>query len=267
MFLLTWPIDLGAAAESRGWLPFHIPFLASLLVGYGFVIASLLVTGLAEGRAGIRALLRRFLIWRVAPRWYAVVLLGPFALALAALAITLPLVGPPDLKQTMAHTLAGPLSLGLFAPLFLLIDTLSNGEEIGWRGYLLPRMRVRWGALAASIVIGVVWAAWHIPKFLGAGGAPPVPAGLFLLDFVAASILYTWVANGTRDSLLLVTLLHAASNTAAVCLLPTAGPYMITYAILRCVAALVVVLLAGPNLARTPGTARTSAAILGTRTR
>lgn len=87
MFALTWPIDLGVAAQSHGWLPFQIPFAVPLLVGYGFVVASVVATGMIEGRAGISILLRRFLIWRVGPRWYMAVLAGPFALALAAVSI------------------------------------------------------------------------------------------------------------------------------------------------------------------------------------
>ncbi len=254
MFALTWPIDLGVAADSRGWLPFQIPFVVPLLVGYGFVVASLVVTAIVDGKAGIRALLRRFLIWRVELRWYVAVLLGPIALALAALAAPLVLHGvAPDFNQTMAREISGPLSLWLFVPIFFLMGVLTNGEEIGWRGYLLPRIQTRFGALAASVLIGVIWAAWHIPKFLGAGAILPVPAWLYLLDKIALAILFTWVANHTRGSLLIATLFHAAVNTAFVWLVPTTGQYDSYESILRCMVALMIVLATGPNLTRKPG--------------
>ena len=88
MFALAWPIDLWAAADSRGWTAASPPPVLVVLVGYGFVVAALLATGLVEGRAGIRALLRRFLIWRVGLPWYAVVLLGPAVADLVALPCT-----------------------------------------------------------------------------------------------------------------------------------------------------------------------------------
>jgi hypothetical protein len=87
MFALTWPIDVWAAADSRGWTAVSPPPVLVVLVGYGFVVAALVATGFLDGRAGIRALLRRFLVWRVDPRWYAVVLIGPAVLVLVTLAL------------------------------------------------------------------------------------------------------------------------------------------------------------------------------------
>ena len=71
MFAFTWPVDLWAAAGSHGWVAAP-PLVLPLLVGYGFVIAAVLMTGIVDGRRGIRALLRRFLVWRVGARWYLV---------------------------------------------------------------------------------------------------------------------------------------------------------------------------------------------------
>jgi uncharacterized protein len=87
MFACTWPIDLWAAADLHGWTALHIPPVLQLLVGYGFVVAALIATGVVDGRAGIRTLLRRFLIWRVGLRWYAVVLLGFAVVDLTAIAL------------------------------------------------------------------------------------------------------------------------------------------------------------------------------------
>ena len=255
MFACTWPINLWAAADSHGWTTVHVPPVVPVLVGYGFVVAALAATALTEGRDGVRSLLRRFLIWRAGLRWYAVVLLGGAVVDLAAIGLFVALGGPvPDFAHPFATRILPPgVSLWLAVPLFLLWGVLTNGEEIGWRGYALPRLQARHGALAASLVIGVVWAVWHVPNFLTAGSAQDYSFWLFLLDMVATAVLYSWVFNGTGGSLLMVTLLHASYNTAAVLLpiLPAAvgdtRPTVIAIG-LRCVAAVAVVLATEPAL-------------------
>jgi uncharacterized protein len=249
MFLCTWPIDLWAAFASHGRAVAPPPVLP-LLVGYGFVVAAVLVTGIVDGRKGIRALLRRFLVWRVGARWYLVVLLGPVAVYLAALALHLALGG--DLGRPLSDRVIGPsMGLAVALPVFFLFDTVTNGEEIGWRGYALPRLEARSGALVASLVIGVVWASWHLPKLLTAGG-PGYPVWLFVLEQTAKAVLFTWVFNGTAGSLLTVSLLHSSVNTAAVFLpvVPSADtirPYAFSVG-LFCLAAVAVTVLTGGRL-------------------
>jgi uncharacterized protein len=259
MFALTWPLDLGLAAQSRGLLPFHIPPILGLFVGYGFVAAALMMTGIVSGKAGIAALLRRLLIWRVGLPWYGIVLFGAAALDLVAISIHVLLGGTmPDFAQPFARQLVGPsLNLWVAALAFLLYQVLSNGEEFGWRGYALPRLQARYGALVASLIIGVIWAVWHLPKFLAAGDVHDYSFWFFALQIIATAILYTWVYNNTRGSLLMALLFHAAVNTAELFLpiLPSAGgdtrPLLIAMG-LRCVAALLVVIVVGPNLGRQP---------------
>jgi membrane protease YdiL (CAAX protease family) len=259
MFALTWPLDLGLAAQSHGLLPFHIPPVLGLFVGYGFVAAALIMTGIGSGTAGIAALLRRLLIWRVGLPWYGVVLFGAAALDLAAIGIHVLLGGAlPDFAKPFGRQLVGPsLNLWVAALIFLLYQVLANGEEIGWRGYALPRLQARYGALVASLIIGVIWAVWHVPKSLTAGDMHDYSFWFFALQIIAEAILFTWVYNNTRGSLLIALLFHAALNTADVFLpiIPSAvgdsRPMLIAMG-LRCVAALVVVIVAGPNLGRQP---------------
>jgi uncharacterized protein len=263
MFVLTWPLDLGLAAQSRGLLPFHIPPILGLFVGYGFVAASLMMSGIVSGKAGITALLRRLLIWRVGLPWYGVVLFGFAAINLLAIGIHVLLGGAmPDFAQPFARQLIGPsLNLWLGALAFLLYQVLSNGEEFGWRGYALPRLQARYSALAASLMIGVIWAVWHLPKFLTAGDAHDYSFWFFALQIIATAILYTWVSNNTRGSLLIALLFHAAGNTAEVFLpiIPASvgdsRPMLIAMG-LRCVAAVVVIFVVGPNLGRQPAAQR-----------
>lgn len=218
MFACTWTIDLAIAAQSHGLLQINVHPLLALFVGYGFVIASLFATALQTGKAGVLALLKRFLIWPVGIGWCLVALLSFGVIDLLALALHLLLGGPQlDFRATYASQIFG-LELSLWAMLlpFFVVDLLSNGEEIGWRGYALPRLQERYSALLASLVIGAVWAFWHLPKFLTAGSAHDYPFIFFLLDVMAKAIVFTWLANHTKQSLLLASLMHASINTSAV---------------------------------------------------
>jgi uncharacterized protein len=252
MFALTWPIDLWAAADSHGWASVPIPSALPIFVGYGFVVAALVMTGIIDGWAGIRSLLRQFLIWRVGLLWFAVVLLGPAVIDLAALALHHLFGGAaPDFGQPFARQIFGPSgNLWLLLPIFFLFGVLTNGEEIGWRGYAQSRLQARHSALVASIVVGVVSAFWHIPKFLTEGSAQDYSFGLFVVDSIAKAIVSAWVYNSTGNSLLMVTLLHASMNTSGVFLpiLPAASgdvrPTLIAIG-LHCAVAVAVVATAG----------------------
>jgi membrane protease YdiL (CAAX protease family) len=93
------------------------------------------------------------------------------------------------------------------------------GEEIGWRGYVLPRLQARLPALAASLALGVAWGLWHLPLVVASGGH----LGWFLLGIVADAVLFTWLYNSTDGSLLLALLFHASIAVTGL-YLATSGP-------------------------------------------
>jgi CAAX protease family protein len=105
--------------------------------------------------------------------------------------------------------------LALFFVLLALTDGL--GEEPGWRGFALPRLLARRNALVASLVLGLLWAAWHLP-LLWTEGSPNYqqPVWLLFLDLPAKSVLFTWVFLRTRGSALLAVLFHASTNLFAI---------------------------------------------------
>jgi membrane protease YdiL (CAAX protease family) len=247
MFLFTWPLDLAVAAQTQGRLNLDFLPILAIFVGYGLVAASLLMTGITSGKAGVIALLRRFLIWRVGWIWYGIALLGPPLLTLLNIGVRFLIDRtPPDFAHPIALQILGPdINLWLAAPLFLIWDAIANGEEIGWRGYVLPRLQARYNALISSLIIGVIWAIWHLPKFFMADRAAFQPRfGLFLLGLMAAAVVYTWIYNNTGGSLLLVTLYHAAGNTAGL-FLPTTAFGLIEVSI-QWLVAIMIILLAGP---------------------
>lgn len=225
IFGCTWAIDFTLAAQARGWLPPLLPEWLAIFTGYGFIIAALIATALTEGRGGVRRLLRRYLIWRVHPFWYAVALLGPAIVAAAAIFLAAAAGAPlPDFSQPFVRRVIGvdaTVSLFVVALGWMLFEIVTNGEEIAWRGYLLPKFLTRSSPLIAGLLLGVFWAGWHLPKFALAGvaaAAHTYPFWLLALNIIAESILFTWLYQHTRGSLLLATLFHAAINTAFVCL-------------------------------------------------
>lgn len=239
IFGFTWLIGLALAAQSRGLMPAIVPSVAGLLIGYLVVAGAIVATALQDGWTGVRALLRRFLVWRVSPIWYAVAVLGFPIIYGAALALYIVAGGPhPDFgtPPVMMFVPAG-VSLAVVTPAWFLYEIFTNGEEIGWRGYLLPRMQSRYSPLVATLIVAAVWAAWHFPKFLVVPSTYDYPVWLWLIDIAAKAVMMTWLFNNAKGSLLLATLFHASWNTAVLCLpiLPTAhgnvGPFIVAVAI------------------------------------
>lgn len=206
-FFLTWVVwvpralgvDFGAIGRLWTWIP---------------AVAALVAAALVGGRDAVRPWLRRLLRWRVGWQWYVVVILGPAAFsALTAGAYTLMggswSAARPDSFRTPLPMLA----------IFLLVLALTDGlgEEPGWRGFALPRLLSRYNALVASLVLGLLWAAWHLPLFWTEGSPnSQQPVWLLFLDLPAKSVLFTWVFLRTRGSALLAVLLHASTNLFAV---------------------------------------------------
>ncbi|MCL4830261.1 MAG: CPBP family intramembrane metalloprotease [Caldilinea sp.] len=248
MFLVTWTIELSNA----GVLPFKVPFVVALTVGWAFIFISLLMTWLTLGKGEMARLFMRFFLWRVGWRWHLVALLLLPALQLASILLTSWLTGAPaDYSHPMIREVA-PIDAPLLALLvpWMLFEILTNGEEMGWRGYVLPRLQARHSALVASLVVGVIWGFWHLPKFLGSGMSNERSLAWFIVAHLALAILYTWLYNSTRGSLLLVTLFHASGNTAGIFLpvsFAVAGGVMQNLLIVLIILAAVIVTVAtGP---------------------
>jgi uncharacterized protein len=169
------------------------------------------------GAAGLRDLTRRIVDPRLIPgHWWLVILLFyPAAtLTAGAIAALFGVSSPLDLGGAAARV-ADPLGLLAMIAFILVIGPLP--EEVGWRGYLQDRLQARWSALAASLMIGLVWWVWHLPLFAlpgyfdAFGTTAPTQLG-FLANIMPAAILYAWVYLNTNRSVLAAILFHFMEN-------------------------------------------------------
>jgi membrane protease YdiL (CAAX protease family) len=179
----------------------------------GPLIAAFAVAALAGGRGEVTDLLRAIVRWNVRWRWYVVALAGPFAVV-AVTGVTLLLLGVVE-SNHLREDYGWSTWMGL--PLLLLSTGLLGGplfEEVGWRGFLLPRLQQRHTALLSTAVVAGVWATWHLPLLVSepTGQRPPLP---FIVWILAQAVLLTWLYNSTGGSVLLAILFHTAVNSAS----------------------------------------------------
>jgi len=208
MYAFTWPIYLSSAGVLRVRFP---PFMY-VMPGWGFVLASVLMTSLVLGPRGVGELLKRYLMWRVAWKWYAALLIIP-AVDVAGIFLHAAFTQTtPDFGSARFVSIFGASpNLVVFAIAAFAVEAIANGEEIGWRGYALPRLQIRYHALYCALVVGLVWSVWHIPFWLRTSN--PVAYAWYTLGVLAKSVFITWIYNNTGGSLLLVTLCHSMWNT------------------------------------------------------
>jgi membrane protease YdiL (CAAX protease family) len=233
-FLISWSGILlvlgpgaftGVAAPTEGLLP--LVFLAMFA---GPSVAGILMTGLVNGKAGFHDLRSRLFKWRADVRWYVVALLTA---PIVVTAVLLPLsLGAPGFLP------------GVFASgdkLSLLVIGLAAGlmtglcEELGWTGFVIPRLRRRYGVLTTGLIVGLLWGAWHFPLFSGGDLSGAISPALFLpvqlFSFLPAyRVLMVWVYDRT-GSLLVAMLMHASLTASTLILQPLdiAGMRALTY--------------------------------------
>ncbi len=210
-------------------------FLALLIfsLGLGPLLSALIVTALTSGRAGLSELWGRILKWDVKPVWYLVILIVPLVQAGLALLLTYFLTsGLGEYAPTLT-----PAQLPAFFIFMLLFTGLA--EEPGWRGFALPRLQSRFNAERSSLILGLLWAAWHFPILIylnASAGIFPLVSLLagYTMATIGWTIVNTWIYNSTR-SVLMNILLHAISNTVSAYLIaayPTSAPLSLIFALL-----------------------------------
>lgn len=201
---LSWAVWGSTLARDAGLLDWSIP--AEPFAFLAVSVAAVVATVAFGGRAALRALGSRLVLWRVEPRWYLAAIALPVLPALAALGVHLALGGEHDVHALVPLTATLPL-------LVTQLITHLLTEEAGWRGVALPRLRGTLSSLPAGVVLGLLWAGWHIPMFFLDGTRQTYPFTGFLIMVVSISVVMTWVWDHTRGSVLIAALFHASMNT------------------------------------------------------
>ncbi|MDH4279006.1 MAG: CPBP family intramembrane metalloprotease [Acidimicrobiia bacterium] len=191
--VLSWPA--GAGTDEVELSPM---LLLLAITPFGPTIAGFVATAISEGRAGVRSLWGRFWNRDQSIKWLLVALLFFPALKLVSNLVTRTLDGEPYPFFEDAW-LTGFVGV-------LMTNTFINGgmsEEFGWRGYVLPRFQAKWNALVSSVVLGAIWASWHIPLwFIPEDEHSGTFFGTRLMAWIAISIMMTWIFNNTNGSIL-----------------------------------------------------------------
>jgi membrane protease YdiL (CAAX protease family) len=204
-FAVTWTCFITVAVAVPATTPIGQALV--LLGAYAPGLVALGLTARSQGASGVRALLRRVVQWRVAARWYAFAAGYVVTVKLTVAVLHRLIAGAwPRFGDTPWYVI--PLAVAFSTP-------FQAGEEIGWRGYALPRLAGRWGMAPASVLLGVIWAVWHLPQFfIRSGDSYGQSFLVFTLEVVALSVTLAWLWARTGGSLLLPMLLHSAVNNS-----------------------------------------------------
>lgn len=231
VFAWTWSIGL-LMIVAPGWVDRTIGPIGPgnplfFIAVYGPSIAAIIVTGFTSGAAGLRALLGKLVHWRFNPVYYLAVLVGVPLAAIVAGHLGAWFTGVPSAP----HRAAIPGWLQVL-PIALVLDPGPLGEELGWRGFALPRMVRRHGAPLAAGMLGLIWGVWHYPAFR----IPGMPQGglnfpLFVVGAIVLSMIVAWLVLRTGGSVLIAILFHLAVNTSLGAFQPAFPMFVLVLAI------------------------------------
>jgi uncharacterized protein len=210
-YVLSWAVWIPISLQEQGLFQLGLPYGIKDLGVYGPGVAALVIVACERGWPGIKLLLSRIAIWKFKIYWYALAIFGAGFLGLTALLIST-IFGQAD------FSFAGNPPFQLF-PLFLIWVIVFGGplgEEVGWRGYALPALMVKYGVFRSSLIIGLFWSAWHLPLFWMPGTVQyELSFIIYTIMTVPLAFIYTWIHIGTGGSILAAILFHGASNTMA----------------------------------------------------
>jgi membrane protease YdiL (CAAX protease family) len=228
-FALSWGIEVPLALQAQGLIRAVVPLWLHYAASFGPLLAASIIMLATRGPASVGRLFSGLVRWRAQPIYWIVAVVAPcavFALLVLATRLTqdawpdLALLGHPDYLPT----------LGILPTLLLWAVTFGAGEEIGWRGFALPRLQSNRSAFSASMLLGVFWAAWHLPALFYRDtylemGLLVIP--MLLTVAAVGSTVYTWLYNGTRGSLLIPVIFHALFDFFSVWPAGVIGPGMV----------------------------------------
>lgn len=213
-YVITWLIFLPLviiSIQQQEKLSIHSidNFVLSLVHDFGSLgpaIASLIIILMLYKNKGIKIITEKLKFWSK-PRWVNLAIFSPFILFIISIGTALTIF-----KTTINFTdfLQSKEILGFSWLFTILLPSLSYGifEEIGWRGYALPRLQTRYPAIIAALILGFFWALWHLPAFIYHPNFPFEQLPFYIIGICCGSIWLTWIYNTTEGSLLAVMIWH-----------------------------------------------------------
>ena len=213
-YMVSWSFEIPLALIQQRMISVQIPMWLHYLAALGPISGALIMTSLTEGRSGLGNLVARIFKWRVDIRYHAFAILVPVGLFAFGCILNRIITGAwPNLR------LLGEVDyLPYLAPLGALglwLATFGLGEETGWRGFALPHLQKTRSATVSTLILGILWACWHLPMFfyrdtymkMGIMGFP-----MLALSLIFAAMIFTWLYNSTNGSLWIVIIFHAVFN-------------------------------------------------------
>jgi len=211
-YAVSWSIAVPLALQAQGVVAERLPWALHYLTAFGPAVAAFLIARLLRepprraGRAQTPSVARSIL-------WSAVGIGSPLLLLLIAQGAAR-LVGQTGATWTSLGDVTFLPHLGVMAWPFWFV-TSGYGEELGWRGFALPRLQRTHSAMASSVILAIGWAGWHLPAFFyipsyTAMGPRIVPG--FFFGLLAGAIVLTWLYNSSGGSVLAAMLWHASFN-------------------------------------------------------
>ena len=236
MFSIAWSVMIPQALYSQGMLSAPLPVFFEIFIGWAAGIAALIVSAIVAGRAGVREIFGRFLIWKIDLKWYFVggfilagIILGGIGLHVlfGGVMPVIPVAGKPLWEIVLTFVL------------LIVMGFLFNTEETVWRGFAVPRLQTRYGALIATLLIAIPEVSLHLPLFWTRGNPFYETVGVYWFSAfsLAAVVIYVYVFNITKGSLIIVTLMHASQNAWSNLLSDnTLRPFQFTVAVIWVIA-------------------------------
>ncbi len=214
LFTLAFAVAFGVEwLDNKWWYhPINTPLMiADVILAF---LAAFVISGVFSVRRGVKNLLQGLTRWRLGAGWY-IVALGLWPVLVVSANALAPIFGLGAPSSPYHPTRMPLISLMIKSFFWFLLFGGPLNEEVGWRAFGLSKLQRRFSPLIASVIVGTLWGLWHVPLHL-MGLAPMGPEGAIIRIFeIPRALVFTWLFNRTRQSLLPVLILHAAINTTS----------------------------------------------------
>lgn len=225
-YAISWLLWLPLVLAKQGIISYQPPQYLHLVGSLGPAMSALIMTRVCGGSVGLRDLLGRMFNWRVSIVWHAIAWLSPLLLFLISVLISSALFGGGNNwePQSFGHSSEYrelPVPVYWFASLLF----SGWGEETGWRGFALPLLQTRQSALKATVTLSIGWAFWHLPLFFfnpGFSRMGILEVFGWYFSMLTGAVLFTWLTNSTRGSILIAAIFHGTMDIAFVSPAPPA---------------------------------------------